>query len=282
MKTARFWSILLLLFVYSPKANAQVREVGFPIISSGIASGKAYAELLRKECPSPPMNATCSQVLLMFQRRHPEQKLQNVAQLADYLEGLEAIPCVPKKHATYSRVVKNMATGGSEIRDDYPRECRTGELWLYDRNFMKAIASLECGNALAWYEPGALQVTITRPTVVEAPVSAPIPQQPPVPVSLDTLWLTVVDSLRYRSNRTDMLLSGTVRADTAFRGNYAHIQVSVRKPAEPTVKVQTEKGSFWTSKKLWVPLGIIVGGAGGWYLGQESVTVKTICTTCSK
>lgn len=196
----------------------------------------------------------------------------SVTDLAAYIRRLAVVPC-PSGKAMLSRVLKP----GNAVDMFWPRDFRPGELCLLDNNANRLIVSLACGNVI--WSPKAPAMIPAAPPAPPKDTVKPLPKPAPVeaPVVRE-LTVTGSDSLSVVVRDPVIRYLPVIRKDTTFTFAGATVFAKVTKtpPAPPQVIVQ--KGSFWTSKKLWIPLALVAGGTGGYFLGQERVT----CSICGK
>ena len=274
-----FFSRLLFVFCVAllfeaPLLSAQgalhPEDAGWAIARRPVSSGAEAARCLREK-DTGCLRATPEEVLRSFQMRFPQMGLRTVEDLANRMDSWIIKPC-PRVTTSLARLVIPQR-GPRTIDFKFRRMLRVGEECFVDTQLMLFVASASCMNAL-----GGEDLPYVPPTT-QPLLPAPEPPRPiePVPQSLRFI---VMDSAGVQSSQA---LRWTRRDTTLAIGNsqiFVSIWPSLPRDTTPRLPVQ-RKGSFWTSKKLWIPAAFLAAGYGGFLLGQEKVTVKSGgCTFC--
>lgn len=207
----------------------------------------------------------------------PEVKNLTIANFPAFIRGLQEIPC-PSGEGTLSRVL-----APSGVLDFFwKRQFRPGERCLFDNNTGRIILSLYCGNLILFPKsptPEAIATIQPKKEKEETKTSEEVPAkvQPGVSVTIEAR-----DSVNLQMSTRLGIMEGIVKKDTSFAAGNSQVSIVLRKspPAQPvSIPVrEAKKGNFFTSKKFWIPFALVTGGVGGFFLGQEMVTVK--CVAC--
>jgi len=254
-----------------PSAPQTKNEIGLPILKHEVGSGKEFADIIRKGCPAKDSNASCDEILMMFQEGLPVYEIQNLSQLIAHLESWEIRPCVPGKQATMYRILRDTKTSATRPINDWRRPCvkvplgQRPEQWLVNSETGELIVSLRCGNVISSADVGSIEV---KRVDLGSKTELPVPLKEKFRTTLSVFDSAIVTV----ANR-----SVTVRKDTVLMypdSSEIYISVSKSAPKAPVVIVHKPGG---TSKKK-ILAGALVGGAlgylGGYYTGQQNVTCQ--------
>ncbi len=161
-------------------------EIGLPVLVRPASSSNDLAVKLSRGCKSTDFHATCEQILEMAKQSPQGYRFKDIDDVIAYLPTLEARYCVPGKRATMYRLLRDRRTGKTRPIDDWNRPCRTpapgerAEIWLVDPETGDPFISLDCGNIISAFEPGALQIRFSDTASIEVEVLPPVDTTPKV------------------------------------------------------------------------------------------------------
>ena len=248
-----------------PSTPQTKNEIGLPILKHEVGSGKEFADIIRKGCPAKDSNASCDEILTMFQEGLPVYEIQNLSQLIAHLETWEMRPCVPGKQATMYRILRDTKTGATRPINDWRRPCvkvplgQRPEQWLVNSETGELIVSLRCGNVISSADVGSIEVKRVDLGPKKAEVSAPFREK------FRTNIIVFDSAIIMIASRTVM-----VRKDTVIMyPDSSEISVRVTKSARlaPIILARDTVHVGGSKKKILAGalLGGIAGFLGGYY-----------------
>ena len=164
---------------FSPDMPQTRTEIGLPVLVRPVATKEELVQKIGNGCKSTDFYVTCDQILEMARRSPLGVNTRDLEGLMEYILILETRYCVPGKRATMYRALRDRITKKTRLSDDWNRPCRTpapgerAEVWLVDSETGIPFISLDCGNVIAFHEPGALQIRYPEPDVPK-PVVVPV------------------------------------------------------------------------------------------------------------